>query len=105
MTGDAAAQAERVEELRRKAAEKYRGFLVSRPRERAEVARTYLHKEHTRQMIHALEGARWDKPLPYGICSASLLPEAERMHKERKAQIARDLWTGGRSLLHSGAAI
>merc|ERR1711865_1038488 len=109
VTGDPAAQALRIDELRRKAAEKYQGFLASRPRERAEVGRTYLHKEHTRQMIRALEGASWDKPMPYGICSAALLPEAERMHKERKASIARDIWASGKSGAHSvehtGAAI
>merc|ERR1711907_88540 len=40
-TADAAMQAERMEELRKKAMEKYRGFLESRPRERTEIARTY----------------------------------------------------------------
>lgn len=105
LTGDSAAQALRMEELKRTAYEKYRTFLASRPQERAEVARTYLHREQTRQMIGALEGRGWGNPLPYGVCSAALLREAEVMHKERKAAMARDLWAGGVPVAHTGNAI
>jgi len=104
-TADAATQAERMEELRKKAMEKYRGFLESRPRERTEVARTYLHREQVRQMLHALEtpGVGFDRTLPYGVCSAALLSEAEEKHKERKAMLARDFWAS--SVPHTGVAI
>lgn len=104
-TADAATQAERMEELRRKAMEKYRGFLESRPRERTEVARTYLHREQTRQMLRALEGegVGFERPLPYGVCSAALLREAEEKHKERKSTLSRDLWAT--RVPHTGTAI
>lgn len=104
VTGDAMAQALRMEELRRKAEEKYRGFLASRPQERAEIARTYLHREQTKQMISALDGRGWDRPLPYGVCSAALLKEAEKRHEERKAEFAREIWAGGVNK-HTGNAI
>jgi hypothetical protein len=108
MTGDERLQAERVEELRRKAAEKYRTFLACRPQERSEVMRTYLHREQTRQMIQTLEGRGWDRPMPYGVCSAALLREAEQMHEERKAAMARELRIGGLSgsaAVHTGTAV
>lgn len=104
-TADAAVQAERMEELRKKAMEKYRGFLESRPRERTEVARTYLHRDQTRQMLRALEtsGVGFDRTLPYGICSAALLGEAEEKHRERKSMLAREFWASNVS--HTGAAM
>lgn len=107
VTGDAAAMALRVEELRRKAAEKYSAFLSGMPRQRSEVARAHLQREQTRRMIRALEGRGWgaqDSPLPYGVCSAALLREAEEKHRERMASIAKDIW-GGLSVQHTGTAI
>merc|ERR1712139_570455 len=106
----AAAQAQRMEELRMKALDKYRGFLASRPQERAEIARTYFYREKARQIIRALEGGddptkRWERALPYGVCSAALLREAEEAHKERKASMAWDLRIGGVSAPHTGTAV
>jgi len=107
-TLDAAMQAERMEELAKKAAEKYRTFLESRPQERVEVARTYLHREQTREMLRALEtsGIGFGKALPYGVCSASLLRETEERHRLRKAEFSRELWAHGLPMMkHTGTAI
>jgi len=108
VTGDEKAQTERFEELKRKAAEKYRSFLASRPQERGEIARTYYFREQTRQIIKALGGTEtspaWERALPYGVCSAALLREAEEKHKERKAAVARELWAGGVNV-HIGKAV
>jgi len=106
MTGGKEAQ----EELRRRAMTKYREFVEGLERNQKDVRQTLLQKEQTRQMIRALEVREgtnaWDHPLPYGVCSAALMREAEEKHRERKANIARDLWVGGptdRGAASSGA--
>lgn len=99
--------AAKIEELRRKAIEKYRDFIGDMPDQRADLMRTLLHKEQTRQMIYALEGRGWDNPLPYGVCSAALLRDAEELHRERKKLMEREIWAGvhGTSMSHTGTAV
>lgn len=98
------------EELRIQAMTKYREFVEGLERNRLDVQRTLVQKEQTRQMIRALEvrdGVNpWDHMLPYGVCSAALMREAEEKHRERKAAIQQNMWAGGandRSAESSGA--
>jgi len=50
-----------------------------------------IYLEDPRKVREALvTRVDWLRPLPVGLCSASLLGEAEQSHRERKATIAQD---------------
>jgi len=50
-----------------------------------------VYLEDPRQVGEALATTvNWLRPLALGVCSASLMAEAERSHRERKALMARD---------------
>lgn len=103
-------------ELRAQAESQYQGFETGLPRWRYDVWRTLFQREQTRQIIQALEGSNWDKPIPYGLCNASLLRDAEEKHRSRKnafAQVPRargsfdevfdDIGTGASFVVESAA--
>lgn len=77
-------------ELKQQADERYRELLQGAGRWRYDVWRLLLQREQTRQCIQALEGRSWDRPLPYGVCSAALLQEAEEKHRARKAAMLQE---------------
>jgi len=79
------------EALKKRAAEQYRGLLEGLGQRRYDIWRTILVREQTRQMIQTLEGKNWDRPPPYGVCSATLIEDAEEKHKEIKASLMREM--------------
>lgn len=87
-----------LEEVRQRAEVQYAAFGRIAPRARYDVWRTLLQREQTRQVIQALEGRNWGNPVPYGVCSAALLRDAEDKHLERKASMEQAMHLGGLSL-------
>lgn len=83
------------EELRLRAEARYQEFAKAAQRTQYEISHMFLQRHQTRQMVQALEGRGWSKPSPYGVCSASLLREAEERHQERKALMEQAIKLGG----------
>jgi len=77
-------------QLQMQAEDKYRNFLEGVQRSRYDVWLALMQREQTRQMIEALEGRSWDRPLPYGVCSAALLSDAQEKHRMRKQDMLQD---------------
>jgi len=74
-------------QLQMQAEDKYRNFVESAQRSRYDVWLSLMQRAQTQQMIEALEGRSWDRPLPYGVCSAALLTDAEEKHRMRKQEM------------------
>lgn len=86
-------------EMKEHAMSKYIDFVDNLAMYRNDMLRTVMHKEHLKQLEHALEApkdglSKWDKEPPYGVCSKVCLQEAERKHKERMKSMGEQLWLG-----------
>ena len=73
------------QQLKSQADEQYQAFLQGAGRWRYDVWRNLLETGQVHQMISAVEGKNFDRPPPYGACSAFLLKEAEEKHRQRVA--------------------
>jgi len=73
--------------IKHEASQRYREFATSTQRALYDVWRVTLQREQTRRMGNALDHRGWGNPVPYGVCSAMFLREAEEKHLERKASL------------------